>query len=225
MARYNNPQQYPGQPVLWPWMVESFKSGDSATFVRNPYYWKVDPEGNQLPYIDKIDVKIAPTGSNWTELLLLKTLAGEIDFQIRDYPIKNVSLLKENEKKGDYRVMMWNRGDYAWPWIILYYDYPDKGIVDLMYDQKFRQALSYAIDRNRINEVVSLGLAKPRQAALSPESPEFSDARGQEGLRRQWEKAYADYDPEEGRGSAGRSRREDGTATASATRPTASRWS
>ena len=102
LAHYNNPQQYPGQPVLWPWMVESFKSGDSATFVRNPYYWKVDPEGNQLPYIDKIDVKIAPTGSNWTELLLLKTLAGEIDFQIRDYPIKNVSVLKENEKKGDY---------------------------------------------------------------------------------------------------------------------------
>jgi peptide/nickel transport system substrate-binding protein len=194
LAHYNNPQQYPGQPVLWPWMVESFKSGDSATFVRNPYYWKVDPEGNQLPYIDKIDVKIAPTGSNWTELLLLKTLAGEIDFQIRDYPIKSVSLLKENEKKGDYRVMMWNRGDYAWPWIILYYDYPDKGIVDLMYDQKFRQALSYAIDRNRINEVVSLGLAKPRQAALSPESPEFSTREGK-AVYAQWVKAYADYDP------------------------------
>jgi len=194
LAHYNNPQQYPGQPVLWPWMVESFKSGDSATFVRNPYYWKVDPEGNQLPYIDKIDVKIAPTGSNWTELLLLKTLAGEIDFQIRDYPIKSVSLLKENEKKGDFRVMMWNRGDYAWPWIILYYDYPDKGIVDLMYDQKFRQALSYAIDRNRINEVVSLGLAKPRQAALSPESPEFSTREGK-AVYAQWVKAYADYDP------------------------------
>ena len=194
LARYNNPQQYPGQPVLWAWMVESFKSGDSATFVRNPYFWKVDPEGNQLPYIDKIDVKIAPTGSNWTELLLLKTLAGEIDFQIRDYPIKSVSLLKENEKKGDYRTMMWNRGDYAWPWIILYYDYPDQGIVDLMYDQKFRQALSYAIDRNRINEVVSLGLAKPRQAALSPESPEFQTREGKV-VYQQWEKAYADYDP------------------------------
>ena len=127
LAHYNNPQQYPGQPVLWAWMVESFKSSDSATFVRNPYYWKVDPEGNQLPYIDKIDVKIAPTGTNWTELLLLKTLAGEIDFQIRDYPIKNVSVLKENEKKGDYRTMMWNRGDFAWPWIILVLRLPRQG--------------------------------------------------------------------------------------------------
>jgi peptide/nickel transport system substrate-binding protein len=194
LAQYNNPQQYPGRPVLWGWMVESFKSGDSAVFVRNPYYWKVDPEGNQLPYIDKIEVKIAPTGTNWTELLLLKTIAGEIDFQIRDYPIKNVPVLKENEKKGDYRTMMWSRGDYAWPWIILYYDYPDKGIVDLMYDQKFRQALSHAINRNRINEVVSLGLAKPRQAALSPESPEFQTREGKE-VYAKWEKAYADYDP------------------------------
>ena len=193
LAHYNNPQQYPGQPVLWAWMVESFKSSDSATFVRNPYFWKVDPEGNQLPYIDKIDVKIAPTGTNWTELLLLKTLAGEIDFQIRDYPIKNVSVLKKNEKKGDYRTIMWNRGDFAWPWIILYYDYPDTGIVDLMYDPKFRQALSYSINRNRINEVVSLGLAKPRQAAASPESPEFQSRQGKI-VYQQWEKAYADYD-------------------------------
>jgi len=194
LAQYNNPHQYPGRPVLWGWMVESFKSADSAVFVRNPYYWKVDPEGNQLPYIDKIEVKIAPTGTNWTELLLLKTIAGEIDFQIRDYPVKNVPVLKENEKKGDYRTMMWSRGDYAWPWIILYYDYPDKGIVDLMYDQRFRQALSHAINRNRINEVVSLGLAKPRQAALSPESPEFQTREGK-AVYAQWEKAYADYDP------------------------------
>jgi peptide/nickel transport system substrate-binding protein len=199
LARYNNPLQYIDRPVIWAWKPTAFKSADSLSLERNPYFWKVDPEGNQLPYIDKIEVKIAPTGTNAAELILLRTIAGELDCQVRDYPIKNVSVLKENEKKGDYRVMMWNRGDYAWPWIILYYDYPDKGIVDLMYDQRFRQALSYAINRNRINEVVSLGLAKPRQAALSPESPEFQTREGK-AVYQQWERAYADYDPKKAAG-------------------------
>ena len=88
----------------------------------------------------------------------------------------------ENAEAGDYRVVMWNRGDYAWPWLILMYDYPDEAIVDLMYTPEFRRALSYAINRERINDIVALGLATPRQFALSPESPEFQTPEGQSGL-------------------------------------------
>ncbi|MFN8444577.1 MAG: ABC transporter substrate-binding protein [Caldilineaceae bacterium] len=178
LARYNNPLQYPDMPVLYAWHTVEFVSGDHITMERNPYYWKVDAQGNQLPYIDRIEAKIVPAGGNASELITLKGIAGELDFQVRDIPLKDVPTLKDNEAAGNYTVKFWKRGDFAWPWLILYYDYPDEGIVDLMYEQKFRIALSESIDRNRINDVAALGLGTPRQAALSPESPEFRSPEG-----------------------------------------------
>jgi peptide/nickel transport system substrate-binding protein len=195
MARYDNRQHYPDMPTLDAWKVTAFSSGESATFERNPYYWKVDPEGNQLPYIDYLDVDIVEAGASQTELVVLKAIAGEIDMQVRDVPLRDLPLVKENEAAGDYTVKIWSRGDYAWPWIILYYDYPDEGIVELMFEQKFRQALSYAINRERINEIVTLGLANPRQAALSPESPEFQTREGKQ-VYNEWVNAYAAYEPD-----------------------------
>lgn len=193
LARYNNPLQYPDMPVLYAWHTVEFVSGDHITLERNPYYWKVDSQGNQLPYVDRIEAKIVPAGGNSSELIILKGIAGELDFQVRDIPLKDVPVLKENEAAGNYTVKLWKRGDYAWPWIILYYDYPDEGIVDLMYNQQFRTALSVAINRDRINEVAALGLGTPRQAALSPESPEFSSAEGK-AVYDQWVNLAAAYD-------------------------------
>jgi peptide/nickel transport system substrate-binding protein len=65
----------------------------------------------------------------------------------------------------------------------------------LMYNQQFRQALSYAIDRDRINNIVALGLAKPRQFALSPESPEFRTEEGRQ-VYEEWSTSYANHDPD-----------------------------
>lgn len=196
LARYNNPLQYPDMPVLYAWHTVEFVSGDHITLERNPYYWKVDSQGNQLPYVDRIEAKIVPAGGNSSELIILKGIAGELDFQVRDIPLKDVPVLKENEAAGNYTVKLWKRGDYAWPWIILYYDYPDEGIVDLMYNQQFRTALSVAINRDRINEVAALGLGTPRQAALSPESPEFSSAEGK-AIYDQWVNLAAAYDADQ----------------------------
>jgi peptide/nickel transport system substrate-binding protein len=137
-----------------------------------------------------------PAGGNSSELILLKGIAGELDFQVRDIPLKDVPTLKDNEAKGNYTVKLWKRGDYAWPWLILYYDYPDQGIVDLMYNQQFRTALSVAINRQRINEVAALGLGKPRQAALSAESPEFRSPEGKAVYDR-WVNLAAQYDPDQ----------------------------
>jgi peptide/nickel transport system substrate-binding protein len=195
LARYNNPLQYPDMPVLYAWHTVEYVASDHITMERNPYYWKVDAQGNQLPYIDRIEAKIVPAGGNASELVTLKGAAGELDFQVRDIPLKDVPILKDNEATGNYTVKFWKRGDYAWPWLILYYDYPDEGIVDLMYNQKFRIALSESINRDRINEVAALGLGTPRQAALSPESPEFRSPEGKDVYQR-WVSLAATYDSE-----------------------------
>jgi peptide/nickel transport system substrate-binding protein len=191
LDRYNNRDHYPDMPTYTAWRVVEFRSGERAVFERNPYYWKVDPEGNQLPYIDRVDIQIVQE----PEIVVMKGAAGELDCQFRDFPIKDVPMLMESAEKGDYRVIMWTRGDYAWPWLILYYDYPDEGIVDLMYNQKFRQALSWAINRERINKVVSLGLATPKQATLSANSPEFQTPEGKK-VYDEWAALCAAYQPD-----------------------------
>ena len=185
---------YPDMPTYYAWKVTEFKSGQYATFERNPYYWKVDNQGNQLPYIDRLRVQINESGDP-AEFVVLKAIAGELDMQVRDFPLKDMPLVIDNAKAQDYRVVLWNRGDFAWPWLMLMYDYPDKGIVDLMYTQAFRQGLSSAINRDRINKVVSLGAATPRQAALSPEGPEFQTPEGKK-VYKDWVNLFEAYEPD-----------------------------
>lgn len=197
MRRYDpvSRLRYPDTPTYMAWKLVEFQSGQRAVFERNPYYWKVDPAGNQLPYIDRIEVQISEGGSP-TEFVTLKAIAGELDMQVRDIALQDVPLILESAEAGDYRVIMWNRGDFAWPWLILMYDYPDEGIVDLMYTPEFRRALSVAINRDRINNIAALGLAKPRQFALSPESGEFQSPEGKQ-VYEEWSTSYAQYDPEQ----------------------------
>ncbi|MEW5817319.1 MAG: ABC transporter substrate-binding protein, partial [Spirochaetota bacterium] len=69
---------------------------------RNPYYWKVDPAGNQLPYIDKIYTQIVER-----ELYQGKVAAGEADFAIRRTDLENLALYKSGEASGNYKVYFW----------------------------------------------------------------------------------------------------------------------
>ncbi|MBI5668374.1 MAG: ABC transporter substrate-binding protein [Chloroflexi bacterium] len=196
MNRYNTSTRlhYPDMPTIGPWMVTNYVPDQLATFTRNPYYWKVDTEGNQLPYIDNIQVEIA--SGPVPEQVALKAIAGELDMQVRDVALQDVPLILENAEAGNYRVIMWDRGDFAWPWLMLMYDLADDGLEDLMYTQEFRQALSVAINRDRINEVTALGLATPRQFSMLPQAEEFQSPEGQ-ALYEEWANSYIEYDPEQ----------------------------
>jgi len=197
MARYNTASrtQQIGMPTLNAWMAVAYTAGQRLVTKRNPYYWKVDTKGQQLPYVDGIETTLA-TSDSFKQAVLLNSVAGKLDFQARDFSLGDVSLLLQNQDKGGYKVKMWQRGDYAWPWIILMYDFKDQGIVDLFYKQEFRKALSFAMDRNKYNQIGAYGLAKPRQFALSPESPEFQSPEGQ-AFYKKWSTSYIEHDPEQ----------------------------
>jgi peptide/nickel transport system substrate-binding protein len=78
---------------------------------------------------------------------------------------------------------------------MLFYDLADDGLEDLMYTREFRQALSIGFDRNRINDVVALGLATPRQASMLPQAEEYQSPEGQE-IYEAWTNSFIEYDPE-----------------------------
>jgi len=182
----------PEFPTLFAWKTTEYKDGEKIVLERNPYYWKIDPEGNQLPYVDKI----VALRVDDEEVRLLKALRGEFDLSFRGINPKNIGILMKNQDRGNYRVLKWSSGYGGWPLLMVNQDFVgDPYMRDLLRNKKFRQAISMAINRDNINEAIWNGMGTPQQATISKESPHFADAEGQK-LFREWQKAYAEYDPE-----------------------------
>jgi peptide/nickel transport system substrate-binding protein len=145
-------------PTTAPWHFTAPITGSSAVMERNPYYFGVDTEGNQLPYIDRI---------NWTlaenlEVANLRAIAGEYDLQVRHMDIAKLPAFKENEKKAGYTVGFWKwlHGADAGLFVNQNYD-ADPEVAKWLTNKDFRIALSLGIDRDQLNEVFWLGQGEP----------------------------------------------------------------
>ena len=94
----------PDIPVLTAWKPESGLVGREIQYwTRNPYYWKVDEAGNQLPYIDRVAVRIVGE----REILNMMIANGEIDLDFANMTLPDYPFLKEHEESGGYRVLLW----------------------------------------------------------------------------------------------------------------------
>ncbi len=159
-------------PVLQPWMNTTPPPADRFVFERNPYYHRVDADGQQLPYLDRVVVNIADSA-----LIPAKTGAGESDLQARSLRFDNITFLKEGETRNNYTVRLWptalgseialypnlNASDDVWR--------------ELNRDVRFRRALSLAINREEINAVIYFGLATAGNNTALAASPFFSEER------------------------------------------------
>lgn len=182
----------PNLPVLTAWRTVEYQPSQRLVAERNPYYWKVDNEGRQLPYIDKIVI----TQLQEPRMVPLKIVSGEVDFQSRGIALDSFTTLTSSTSQGNYRVIQWKVGDGASPAIIPNWDNPDPVMRDLIHKRDFRMALSYAIDRKTINEVVYFGLGEVSQAVTSPYSPwgRLTDEGKQ--LMKQWRNLAVEFDPD-----------------------------
>ncbi|MBE3127332.1 MAG: ABC transporter substrate-binding protein [Candidatus Atribacteria bacterium] len=173
------------RPVMTAWQITEWGPGATRLVAtRNPYYWKVDPEGQQLPYIDKISLTLFED----VQALNLEAINGNIDFQFRRMSLSNYPVFKENEIKGDYHILLWPD---AIPSKIVYYfnqSIDDPGLREIFQNVKFRRAMSLAINRDEINEICYLGLGTPRAFTVVPDSPYYTP---------ELEKLYATYDVEQ----------------------------
>jgi peptide/nickel transport system substrate-binding protein len=167
----------PDRPSMTSWRVTSWKAGDRAIVAsRNPYYWKVDPQGNQLPYIDELRVELVED----SEALNLKAVNGEIDMQFRRIDIAKYSLLQESKQRGDFRVLRWPDANGSQVALFVNQTFDDPDLRPIFRDLRFRQALSYAINRKRINDVSFFGLGRETNAVLIPDSPYYVPETGDE---------------------------------------------
>ena len=172
----------PDLPTLNPY-TQTRKETDLLVYERNPFYWKVDSEGNQLPYIDRI------VSRRLEELQVYygKIISGEADFAAAEGHTVNFQefpMFKENEAAGQYRVLLWQYTNQSSPTLMLNQTLEGDDVLrDLFREVNFRRALSLAIDRHEINEVLYFGRAKPTQInALSTSkyyNPDYDDSWAQ----------------------------------------------
>jgi peptide/nickel transport system substrate-binding protein len=165
-------------PTTAPWKYTSPVTGPAAVGERNPYYFAVDTEGNQLPYIDKITWTLAEN----LEVANLRAIAGEYDLQVRHMDIAKLPAFKENETKGGYTVGFWKwlHGADAGFFVNQNFD-ADPEIGKWLTNKDFRTALSLGIDRDQLNEVFWLGQGEPGGPAPAENTP-FSAGPGSRKL-------------------------------------------
>lgn len=169
-------------PDVYPWVLDRIDSNGNKFFARNPYYHVVDQEGNQLPYIDEQEALIVQD----KDVRALKLISGEIHAAGENpLPVSDYTMLKENEANGDYAVYLFEntRGsDCAFTFNITD---QDPNLREIFSNVKFRQAMSYALDRNTINETLYYGKGTVRQATASADCSFMKD---------EFENAFIEYD-------------------------------
>lgn len=176
--------QNPNRPTLnaWVFTVAPGQNTEQALAVRNPYYFKVDTEGTQLPYFDRIVYQMVAD----PEVLLLKTLQGEID--IMDQYIctpANKPVLFDAQETGDFAFYTLKETAANVMAFQLNLNHLDATKRELFNTIEFRQALSLGIDRQAMIDAVFVGQGSPAQASMREGDPLYNE---------QLAKQFTEYD-------------------------------
>jgi len=173
----------PDLPSLQAWRNITPPPSTRFIFERNPFYHRVDNDGRQLPYIDRVIMNIVSK-----DVIPAKAGSGETDLQARYLRFDNVPFLKLGEDVGNYSTYLWTFGKGAQIALFPNLNVNDPEWNKLMQNTLFRRALSMGIDRDEINEVIYFGLASPSSNTVIPQSELYM-----EDIAQMW----AMYDPDQ----------------------------
>jgi peptide/nickel transport system substrate-binding protein len=165
----------PGRPVLLPWTLEKGTPGD-IVMTRNPYYWAVDPEGNQLPYMDEVYRYMDFD----TEVINLKALAGELDMAVVNN--ETFRLGKERESQGKIVAVQYKDTAYNAGSVMFNLNHLDPDLRAIFQDKNFRFGVSHAINREQINQLIFFGVSEGWQVAPWEDSPEYHEGFAKAGI-------------------------------------------
>ena len=155
-------------PILGPWKTQTPINTPTWILERNPYYFAVDPEGNQLPYLDRVTMTLAEN----LEVLNLRAIAGEYDWQERHIDLGKLPVFLENQQRGDYKVYLDPSANGADAAIQVNQSYEaDPEIAKWLRNRDFRHALALGVDRDQLNETFWLGVGTPGSAVPDESSP------------------------------------------------------
>ncbi|MBX2879593.1 MAG: ABC transporter substrate-binding protein [Granulosicoccus sp.] len=182
MSRQNRPEN-PELPTLEAWRPRTLPPSEQFIFERNPYFHRVDENGRQLPYIDRIELNVSSA-----EIISAKTATGESDLQASGIALPDYTLIKEAENRFPLKVSLWKLTRGSSVALFPNLNCKDPGWKKMFQDVRVRRAMSLAINRHEINQVIYYGLAKESADTVLPESPLY---------RPEYAAAWAQHDPEQ----------------------------
>jgi len=171
-----------GLPKLEAW-IKVEETPEHQLFVANPYYYKVDTAGQQLPYIDEVEEQYAAEN----ELFELKILNGEIQYKSQALLLASLPLFQQNQDKGNYDIQMalpaGNGPTYAFN-----ATHKDPVLAEIFSDPRWNRAMSLALNRDEMNQALCFGLCEPTQGVPIHRTASFA--------KPEWFTKDIEYDPE-----------------------------
>ena len=168
-----------GMPTLNSFVLRAGESRNDTVchMDRNAYYWKVDAKGQQLPYVDAlVFTKYTAEGQDQIDFR-----AGKLD--IIGVAMQDIaSILTDMGDKAVLRTFA--SVDWGGVKVTFNYTHTDKNYADLFNNIKFRQAISIAVDREELSQLLSDGFLLPGQCA--PQEGNF-------GFDAEWMNKWTEY--------------------------------
>jgi len=183
----------PEVPTVLPWTPVSYEPGTRMILERNPYYYAVDTAGNQLPYLDKVDVTFVES----LEVAKLHVIAGEQEIcgrPCRYQPLSELSVFKDAESTVGLKTDLWDGGGGTGVMVYPNWTHQDPQKRALYRNRDFRLALSHAIDRDKIQKIVYFGTGEKTTGTMSPKAIEFNANDVGKELYKQWRDLAVDFD-------------------------------
>ncbi|KHQ52877.1 ABC transporter substrate-binding protein [Mameliella alba] len=175
------------RPTLDPWIVtgDGYTAGSTQVIMeRNPYFWQVDTEGNQLPYVDRLQWGV----SQDAQAILLEAIAGNVDMQARRIAtLANQPVLYQNQDKGGYKLYQRTAADSNDMAIHFNHTHKDPEMRAFLTNKDVRIALSLGIDREEIIDIVYQGVGEPWQIGPLPQHILYNEKLGRQ---------HTDFDPD-----------------------------
>ncbi len=146
-------------PTMGPWVPVEYKTDEFLVMRRNPYYWKVDETGKQLPYLDEVTFEKGDSGVGRT----LNTMAGTGDHANLENPGVFVETMKRMQDPDAHFYVEWGPEMLAFDLQINLSatlgvtDDRAKELRKLFRDFRFRRAMSHAIERDGVAQSVVRG--------------------------------------------------------------------
>ncbi len=152
-------------------------------FVANPYYFKVDTAGQQLPYVDEQHQSYAPD----PELIDLKIINGELEEKAQGLRLSSLPVYQQNQDAGNYDITM---PPGAGQGRLYGFNCTSKDPLkaEIFSNPKFSEAMSLALNRDEINQTLNFGLSQPIQALPVHPTVSFADPA--------WYTYKTEYDPD-----------------------------
>ena len=170
-------------PHLMAYTVEA-DSTTSVKWVRNPYFWQVDTEGNQLPYVDYVELERLQN----VEAYHAKIVTGAYDFAVGNTDVLNYQTYQDSAEDAGYTVNVWSSGRGSEVFFQVNLNVEDEALRTIHQDVRYRRALSLAINREEMNELLFFGQATIRQMTVLDTSVNF---------KQEYADAFIAYDPEQ----------------------------